>query len=228
LARNTPEVFDEMSLRSEMVVMLPCRRPRSPYRSVKGIAKHDLYRAELQCQVAKYEHLYRLNPTAADHAMTSGPGQPGTPSQTRAKSPRSPLLPLAFVGWFMNALVSGHDRVTREGGGTRLDASSRWVELLASHHTGEAERTGVPKSDAAGKMNERKVFDEMPPPPERVAGPEPFGWDSWEPCRRHKANTGNAGFFTPCFALQQSRRRTDGIGNILMLSANQILVRILP
>jgi hypothetical protein len=77
-----PKVFDEMSLRSEMVIMLQCRRPRSPYRSVQATAKHDLYRAELQGQVAKHEHLYRLNPTLADHVMANGPGHPGTPSQT--------------------------------------------------------------------------------------------------------------------------------------------------
>jgi hypothetical protein len=59
---------------------------RSPYRSAQAIAKHDLYGAELQCQVVKHEHLCHLNPTLADRAMASGPGQRGTPSQTRPYS----------------------------------------------------------------------------------------------------------------------------------------------
>jgi hypothetical protein len=71
--------------------MYDIRDPLNQTRSVQAIAKHDLYGAELQGQVAKHEHLYRLNPTLADHAMASGPGHPGTPSQTR---PSCPVLEL--------------------------------------------------------------------------------------------------------------------------------------
>jgi hypothetical protein len=73
--------------------MYDIRDPLYQTRSVQAIAKHDLYGAELQGQVAKYEHLYRLNPTLADHAMASEPGHLGTPSLVHP--PKHALLPAA-------------------------------------------------------------------------------------------------------------------------------------
>jgi hypothetical protein len=75
-----PEVFDEMPINVESVVMLPILSP--PYSCVQELAKHDLHGAEHQGQVSKYVKVHHGNQASAGYRQAEEPG-PRACEQTR-------------------------------------------------------------------------------------------------------------------------------------------------
>jgi hypothetical protein len=69
-----PEVFDEMPIQAESVVMSPIPSLGSPYSCVQELAKHNFDGSELQGQVSKHVEVHHGNQASAGqrHAEERG------------------------------------------------------------------------------------------------------------------------------------------------------------